>query len=71
MARVGSHRRRRVLAPGQIEGVLGWFGNRPPAGNGGRWGIVLPPGPGLETGPLPSAGGGPLLAIVPGGIPSS
>jgi hypothetical protein len=50
---------------GEIEGVLGWFGSRPPAGNGGRWGIVLPPGPGLETGPLPNAGGGPVLAIVP------
>ena len=50
---------------GRIEGVLGWFGNRPPAGTGGRWGIVLTPGPGLETGPLPSAGGGPVLAIVP------
>ena len=50
---------------GEIEGVLGWFGTRPPAANGGRWGIVLPPGPGLETGPLPGAGGGPVLAIVP------
>ena len=65
VARLGSHRRRRVLAPGSIEGVLGWFGNRPPAGTGGPWGIVLTPGPGLETGPLPSAGGGPALAIVP------
>jgi hypothetical protein len=51
---------------GEIEGVLGWLGSRPPAGNGSRWGIVLPPGPGLETGPLPGAGGGPVLAIVPG-----
>lgn len=50
---------------GQIEGVLGWFGSQPPAGTGDRWGIVLPPGPGLETGPLPSVGGGPVLAIVP------
>jgi hypothetical protein len=50
---------------GEIAGVAGWLGLSGPTRAVGRWGVVLPAGSGLDSGPLPATDGGAVLAVVP------
>jgi hypothetical protein len=50
---------------GEIPGVAGWLGLTGPKRAVGPWGLALPASSELPCGPLPSTGGGPVLAVVP------
>jgi hypothetical protein len=50
---------------GETDGVAGWLGDRAPADPAGPWGIVLVAAPARAAEPVPTTGGGAVLAIIP------